>query len=1160
MSLPDELLNRRNKDLKEKIQVLHANHARNVNALQLERDVLRVTDSKLSEARTQMASLQDVLDRRQQAAGDESSYVSKLKAEVEKVKSTLTAIKVKYSDISKKVAFVEKEFDGRKHLLADAENKRSELENLMITWAGDNALTGEAKRMADGVLKSRVQQLRDLQKEADSKLTIIRAVEEAMWEEATTTDQIRADVLATRRTVEMLEIEKHEAYIQLQQAVTREEAAGENKRIAQEKASFIRENIDVKKRELAQVAAELEAQRSLERQTLAARGTADTLRQRAEAKLRAARDAMTDEERQCEDLEREAQLAEIDLANFTRTRQERLSALSETSDKLEKLMKRLAELADEERKAIEDGLGNDASVTALQREQEQMLRFLYSQIMELDSASQRGRHLLQIQKQEQMEVVAETENITNEMALLQRATGKVISQEHQLKATLKAITDASASIEIQGSEVEALLHEEAMKRNEANSEVRAALKVRIVELREDLSHLERDTTQGKRAVEELAVFLRREGRSMGDEQSLLDELINEEQRSIAEINHLNSDLVKLSEEKQKVAETAEGLHWKVVELQRRTDDKKGLVRDALLDQAAIEQELRERDMIIQSEINGTLVELHAHQEDEHRLKTRYNDANHRLTLLRSRHEDLLSAMKRRVAVGASDISVEMGVGGGATSSSDTLYIQAAKDGLTGALTLFTGDEDEGTIGYGGDADDLTSIEELQARAFMQRALVRERLQDRGDYLDRAIVSSEKQLRRVTTALEKLEKSVADGRTRILAGGDDVDDVYFGIEPNHNNLQIEYQTNNNGVLVPFTNNNDEVTRILDEQRQNDLLAQIHMYEDGIHSLDESLHQARVEESEVYGVLREEEQKLEEARSTKQQLQRRLVEVSRGNTIEHTQTEKFRQVAFQKQLAFVRNAGAAATSGATTTTPSMGTVAICNTLMEEANKLDLVCCKLVDLAARQQPSAFDSSGLPNTNTHHHQDPSPTSRLPKYGPRSAQGLAKRNQHPAKQPTSCLDHLTAVAGKYGLVLPAPQETMSLSGNASSSDARPFIQDITQVQNLALNQQQQQRTLVPLGGRMRTHSTSSTVAGSGAGVVKSFDFSSLQPRSGPKREATKALVEAYKSTLTSVANTSQRRSPSSMSGKPTTAPIATARRAPSSASSVTQRTTLLRK
>lgn len=576
---------------------------------------------------------------------------------------------------------------------------------------------------------------------------------------------------------------------------------------------------------------------------------------------------------------------------------------------------------------------------------------------------------------------------------------------------------------------------------------------------------------------------------MGDEESLLRELTDEEEARKSEINRLHVDLAKYAEEKQRVAEVAEGLHWRVVDWKRRTDTTKSVVRDTLLDQAALEQEIREREALIQSEINGYLVELHAHQDDVHRLNKRFNETSHRLGLLRSRHDDMLAAMKRQMVAGASDL--------GDPSSTQMLQIQdSAKSGLSHALALANNDNsDNNAIAtVGGDVTDISTVEELQARAFMQRALIREQLQEKGDFLDRAIVASEKQLRRVSVALEKLEKSVAEGRERILSGEGDPDGILFGGDSE----QLLIADRNSAAAAE----QQEINTILAEEQENQLLAQLGMYEGALAELDATLRRSQDEEAEVVTAMMEERAKLESAKSLRHQLHRHLIEIAKTNTKEGNQTEKLRQVAFHRQLSVVRNAGSAAASGATPRV-SMGALAIANTIMEEADKMNRVCAKLVDLA-----TAASSVEQREMLTTHHHDPSASHQ-----PRMLQQQHQYQFSSARQRVTCLEKLKLSAQKYGLDLPPPGTTLTPSdslqlGSRNLLSSAP-VHDLTRSNEFARNRHTRPSSSSVRDMRAQTHTI-----GSNSAKLHSFDFTSLKPDAGPKRAASKALVEAYTCSL----------------------------------------------
>eukprot|EP00744_Colponema_vietnamica_P014929 GILI01020902.1.p1 GENE.GILI01020902.1~~GILI01020902.1.p1 ORF type:complete len:493 (-),score=84.97 GILI01020902.1:62-1351(-) len=264
-------------------------------------------------------------------------------------------------------------------------------------------------------------------------------------------------------------------------------------------------------------------------------------------------------------------------------------------------------------------------------------------------------------------------------------------------------------------------------------------------------------------------------------------------------------------------------------------------------------------------MEGLLVMLHAHQEEKTKMGIRHNALSQRCGLLRSRYEDMMAALSRKV----------YGPDGEAAS------------GGHGQLLI------EGSSPI--EVVEKATPEDLQAHMMLAKAQERDELQQKGDTLDTAIVAAERDLRQLTTAIQKLQESYSTGRA-LVREGYSVDAVLYG---NAQQLVIaggasrEEEELMNFVRTRLETNDGEVMR-----------AEIAQWADVITKLNSDLTACRVQEQRVHASLAKASTSLGDLRAQHSAKERQYQEISRECSAEVNLSEKARVVAFQKQASLLK----------------------------------------------------------------------------------------------------------------------------------------------------------------------------------------------------------------------------------------------------------------
>ena len=123
LGLPDALLNRANKELRDKADALHAELRRLEATIRLEQEVLQGTNEKLATAKRQHVTLANAVDSNNRQLSDEESAAALVAQLVDQQRKLLATNQRDAKDWSSKLEAVAAKVDAQRAAVHHAEDK-----------------------------------------------------------------------------------------------------------------------------------------------------------------------------------------------------------------------------------------------------------------------------------------------------------------------------------------------------------------------------------------------------------------------------------------------------------------------------------------------------------------------------------------------------------------------------------------------------------------------------------------------------------------------------------------------------------------------------------------------------------------------------------------------------------------------------------------------------------------------------------------------------------------------------------------------------------------------------------------------------------------------------------------------------------------------------
>ncbi|CUG91584.1 Hypothetical protein, putative [Bodo saltans] len=725
MSLPPELLNRVNKDLKVQLDRNQAELQRLASVTRLEQEVYQVTQQKLREAKQQFTQVQALTDTTSLKVRDEER-ASKLEArEVARLQQETESKQHRARDLLQKIEASERKVNEYRSQIGAAEEISTQNEEGISKWIEENRATVAATSQGSQILAAGDIRIKNLRREVELLKVQTRQMEEASSAQNAETTELRkeTDDAIQRRLAD--EREALRVRSQIADTLAREEEIRMRKENHQRKMGEL---------ELALVNKRLEM--DAVRQQLADEDNGISKQQRLATSLESKKNqvalALVREAAALEEVEAQARLHEVEETvlhgTISKKRKElaaQLDILAQQNARMQKAEMQRQKLEAELKSMVED------TTTADQEEQQtsRMLRHYAAELQVVSAAEERGRRRLQEEIASHRKDSEATDDVAQQLSLLRRTLRGQNEKEQVLGNRAQQLAAVTSAIDKEIEDVKAKIAIEIAKQAELGVEVRNAKKAQIEELREELAEWDRVVRQSKAAVDQARSMLGKDHRASEDIAHITAELEQEMKELAVDISRFQDELQTLAVRKADVSNTAESVFWQAENAKAKVAAQSKGLTSQLLDLGALEAQGRVEEMRLEGEQEARKIELHSQEEDRRRMQRRYQSASSQLELLRSRYTDLMTTMQTRLDREAADKNIDPVFEGKVATSSQPLE------------------------------DAFADPEEIEARHVLLRALERDKLLNYGNSLDDQIVRVEKQLSALNKAVTSLRNAV-----------------------------------------------------------------------------------------------------------------------------------------------------------------------------------------------------------------------------------------------------------------------------------------------------------------------------------------------------------------------------------------------------------------
>ena len=730
MTLPPQLLNRVNKDLKAKVDQLGSDLQRQRALATLEAEVYSVTAGKVKDSKAQHANLE-------QLAGQNRRKLEELESEAQKVTSLLgrlrqdTETRKGYSrDLLTKLAAVETKVAGTRERLTESEKKSAENQQAALAWIDENKMTIGAATEAGSILAAKEAFLRKLKADAEAAQVQIKLVSELLQEESAATTEIQREIAEAKASTQDAQAEKHRMLLQMQELTQREEGLGlRHEGLVQRQRDLLAEKDD-KARQLKQLQLELAAEMETSRRTEQAIQSFAAIRSRVELASKKLTSDMSEAELHANMTEQEIQITLQTIANKKRQVVGMTAAVQAAEDKLTKREVKVEVLSSELEKMKKENQSTEGETVAA----DEMVREYQRELNSLQQALDDGRYLLQNEIAKQRANADSTDAVSIDLDMFQRHLRHSDEKIRELSEKYSDLAGVADLLEVAVERRREEVAEIAAKHSEGNLAIREQRRAEVKQMEKELEFLERETLRTRKAVEAAQSAAYAHRRRLAEEDEYESDLARTMEELQLDIKTLAKDVESLFEKKVRAAEVADSAMWRLEALKQQAAHQHDGLVSQLTATGELEAAARTEEVSLVAERDGLLVELHAHEDERRKMTQRFSAAASRVSTLKSRYEDLMAALHRQVKEDVPSAADERKVGGGA---------DVEVDWLTPA--------------------------ELQAKHLIQKAVERDQLQQHGDSLDLALVKAEQDLRLLDTAYSQLKQQMDSARQMIAEG-------------------------------------------------------------------------------------------------------------------------------------------------------------------------------------------------------------------------------------------------------------------------------------------------------------------------------------------------------------------------------------------------------
>jgi hypothetical protein len=725
MSLPPELLNRVNKDLKAQLDRNQAELQRLASVSRLEQEVYRVTQQKLSEAKQQFTQVQNLTDTTSLKVREEER-ASKLEGrEVSRIQQETEAKQSRARDLLQRLQASERKVSDVKAQIASAEDVSAQNEEGISKWIEENRATVAATSQGSQILAAGDVRIKTLRREVELLKVQTRQMEEASAAQSAETTELRkeADEAIQRKLAD--EREALRVRSQIADTLAREEEIRLRKESHLRRAAELQASLDAKKLEM-----------DAARQHLAEEQAGTTKQQRAASALEAKKNQialmLVREQAALEEAEADARLLEVEdtvlHGTISKKRKELIAQqeiLAQHTARMQKIEFRRTQLEAE----LKDTVNDTATADDEEQQTARMLRHFSAELQAASAAEERGRRRLQEEIANHRRDSEATDSVAQQLSTLRRSLRAQHEKEEAIQSRAAQLAAVASAIDAEIDEVKSKIAVEGAKLAELGAEVRNAKKAQIEELREELAEWDRAVRQSKAAVEQARTMLGRDHRTSESIATVTAELEREMKEVALDISRFQDELQSLAVRKADASNMAESIFWQAENAKAKVAAQSKGLTSQLLDLGALEAQGRVEEMRLDGEQEARKVELHSQEEDRRRMQRRYQSATSQLELLRSRYTDVMTAMQTRLDREALDKDLDPVFEGKFATSSQPLE------------------------------DAFADPEEIEARHLLLRALERDKLLTYGNSLDDQIVRVERQSNALTKALSSLRNAV-----------------------------------------------------------------------------------------------------------------------------------------------------------------------------------------------------------------------------------------------------------------------------------------------------------------------------------------------------------------------------------------------------------------
>lgn len=819
MSLPPELLNRVNKELKFKVDKALGEIQRLRSLSRLEKEVQNVTTQKLSDAKDQLKSLQSIAEKQAEKASVVERTAAVLSRESEKLKGQFYTLQVNLKDLEQKVSVCDKTTQDAKKRLIVAEESSANNEQTIAQWIEENRTTNWATSLASRALAEGDARIKELRRDAELLKTQVRQVEDTVAEERATTAEIEREIQEARDSRIRLERDKREVMVQITESQTRQTEADIRSDELARKAKELQLSLAQKRAELEQTRIELksleDAGRSEERSVAKVEAEKNRLAQAIQKEIASfesldAQIRVTEAETMvavCQKGKRHHELKML-----------RQSLLDQTA-KLDSLLSRRAEL-EIQLKELECTTGDS---TLEEKANNALLRAYESELAQLSRAVERGWDLIQTNIRERRADCEVMDSVSTEISSIRKLLRQKSDRESVLTERIAELVKVCEVVDNEMDATKQKIAEVSAAEQENQSSIRQERREQIEILKRELDEWERTVRQNQRSVD----FARSALRKNTDDSCGICDIARDLQRDVdqltIEIQSLFTELESLAIEKMSVAEKGENAFWLLETAKQKAANLAHGLTEAMDEVHLLEAHRKVEDSRLESEREGKLIELHAHEEDRRRMNRRLAAASQQTSLLQSRYEDLMRGLQQKVITEPED--------------------QKATDLKGGLMTP----------------------EEIEARHILQRAVERERLMETGNSLDDQIVQLEQKNAQLDKLIGRMRDSVQQDHLLLTTGSPE---ALLLLESGNGALRetVEQElAEENKVLLEIR----ESLLESDQQRKSQYIEEGAHWENVCHALSQRLNSA----------LREYDEKVQELKELREQKDK-VVAVCRG----------------------------------------------------------------------------------------------------------------------------------------------------------------------------------------------------------------------------------------------------------------------------------------